>query len=116
MRGERRCSTTKEIEALEKAIEETPNNPMLWCKRGDLIQLLDEASERYTLEEAEISYQKAIEINPINEEAYESLGHFYDCVLDDPRKAIEYFQRAIELGAGESAQLGLKQAKSQLKA
>jgi tetratricopeptide (TPR) repeat protein len=80
----------------------------LWILRGDALQLTE--GDELDLQEAENSYLKALELEPGSAEAYESLGYFTYGVKDDARASLPYFQRAIELGAGESAHAGLREA------
>lgn len=77
----------------------------LWILRGDAIQLMDALT--YSLEEAEASYRKAAELAPTSPAPYESLGWFTYAVMDDARGSLEFFRKAVELGAGESALEGL---------
>lgn len=86
---------------------------MLWIRRGDLIQLSEDADGRLTLEDALLSYQRAIELEPDNAQAYQSTGYFLDRVQDKPREAEPYFRKAIELGS-ETAHQGLKEVLDQL--
>ena len=58
-------------------------------------------------------------IAAILEAAGSSLSHVVRCgvflvdIADDPEEAIPFFRRAIELGAGESAREGLREALAQ---
>jgi tetratricopeptide (TPR) repeat protein len=97
---------------IENAIREEPNNPELWVLRGDAIQLSDELTN--PLSEVERSYRKATEIDPTFAEAYESLGYFWFAVMDDAVKAKPFFEQAIRLGAGVSAQNGLAEAVAEI--
>lgn len=72
----------------------------LWILRGDLIQLSEKCL--YELSEAERSYLEACRLAPSDYEAYEELGHFYDSVMDEPARAIDFYRNAIERGAGDS--------------
>jgi len=69
--------------------------PYLWTLRGDLIQLL-ETQEGPPLKEAAASYSKALNLNPNNLEAVESLAYFYDAVDPNPEKAMRYAKVYIE--------------------
>jgi tetratricopeptide (TPR) repeat protein len=86
----------------------------LWILRGDAIQLSN--GDEYDLQDAETSYLKALELDPASAEAYESLGHFTFALKDDARGSLHYFQRAIELGAGQGAREGLRDAMDELAA
>jgi Flp pilus assembly protein TadD len=67
--------------------------------------------EAYRLEDAEQSYRQAIALEPGNADAYDSLAYFLYAVQDDAEAAIPLFENAIERGAGESAAIGLSDAK-----
>lgn len=84
----------------------------LWILRGDAIQLSDGAE--YALEDARTSYLRAFALDPYCADAYESLGHFTYAVEDDARGSVHYFQRAIELGAKETARQGLREAMDEI--
>lgn len=85
----------------------------LWILRGDAIQLSD--GEDYELDDAEASYRNAIQLDPDCAAAYESLGYFTYAVLDDARASLQFFQKAISLGAGPSAQQGLQDAEDEIR-
>ena len=70
--------------------------------RGDLIQLGPE-SFPHSLDDARASYQRATEIDPQFTEAWESLGHFHNAVLDDGAAAQTYFREAERLKEGHAA-------------
>jgi hypothetical protein len=85
--------TTKATLALaEEAVHAFPASAKLWCIRGDLIQL--SSGDEYKLEEALMSYKQAIAIDSCFVEAYEEIGHFYDLVMDDPKQAEPFFNKA----------------------
>jgi len=86
----RDTATEEVMNKVDQALEQFPTSPALWCLRGDLIQLSD--GEDYTLEDALNSYQRAIELDPNNAEAYEAIGHYYNAVNDDPARAEPYFK------------------------
>lgn len=103
----------RDLELMEAAIAEHPDLAELWILRGDLIQLSDD-DNGYTLVDAESSYLKAVELEPDDPEGYESLGFYYDVVMADPVEAKPYFEKAIALGAGESAHDGLAEVLEQI--
>jgi len=84
----------------------------LWILLGDAIQLSD--GDEYELEDAETSYRRAIDLDPLSANAYESLAFFMFAVKANTRESIPLFQRAIELGAGASARDGLNAAVNDL--
>jgi tetratricopeptide (TPR) repeat protein len=73
-----------------------PDSPKLWCMRGDLIQLASESCP-HSLDDARACYQRATEIDPQFIEAWESLGHFHNAVLDDETTAQRFFSEAERL-------------------
>ena len=92
----------------EEAVRDYPGNASLLCMRGDLIQL---APASYQSEDdPKGCYLRAIEIDPLCCEAWESLGYYYDDYDDDYTRAIEAFKRAIECGAGPASVRGLARA------
>jgi len=107
------CVTRRSLLLVETALAAFPSSAALWCLRGDLIQLSDD-DDLYTLEDAGASYERASVLEPDNLEPFESLGHFYDAVMNDPVRAEPFFRRALELGAGDSARSGLAQVLDQL--
>ena len=80
---------------------------------GDLIQLLEKTDE-YQLADAEAAYTRAVEIDREFAEGYTSLGFFYDAVLDDPERALRFFEKAIELADSEALE-GLRSVLEQLR-
>jgi Tfp pilus assembly protein PilF len=99
------------LRRIDHAVANDPSAE-LWVLRGDAIQLGD--GTIHSLKDAEESYLHALEIDPRYADAFESLGHFYYAVLDDPQKSIRFFERAIALGAGRSASDGLTNALTEL--
>jgi tetratricopeptide (TPR) repeat protein len=99
-----------EVDAILEA--EGPSVEML-ILRGQLIQLVADGGDD-DLDEAFLCYQRAIELDPGSAEAHEEIGHFLDDVADEPLEAIPYFRKAIELGAGATAEEGLRDVLLQL--
>ena len=102
------------FDLLRAALAEYPDSPSLWCLRGDMIQLSDEDAG-CSLDDVLPSYEKALDLDPNCGEAYESIGYFYDKVLDAPAIAEAYFRTALERGGGESAARGLRDVVEELK-
>jgi tetratricopeptide (TPR) repeat protein len=102
-----------DIDAIDDILEAEGVSVELLILRGQLIQLVANGSPD-ELEEAFACYQEALEIDPTSAEAHEEIGHFLDDVAEDPREAVVFFRKAIELGAGPSAHDGLREALSQL--
>lgn len=102
-----------DIDAIDDILEAEGVSVELLILRGQLIQLVADGSPD-ELEEAFACYQEALEIDPTSAEAHEEIGHFLDDVAEDPREAVVFFRKAIELGAGPFAHDGLREALSQL--
>jgi tetratricopeptide (TPR) repeat protein len=81
--------------------------------RGQLIQLVA-FDDPEAQEEALSCYQEAVELDPDSAIAHEELAHFLDDVADEPAEAVRFFRKAIELGAGKTAEEGLLAAEAQL--
>ena len=99
------------LEQIASELERAPSAE-LWILRGDAIQLSDGSA--YSLNDAEISYFRALELDPLSAEAHESLGHFTFAVKDDAVASIKHFREAIALGAGPSAEQGLQAAETEI--
>lgn len=100
------------LSQIDEELERAPSAE-LWILRGDALQLSDDQVED-ALGEVERSYRAALELDPSSADAYESLGHFVLSVSDDARESLDYFRKAIELGAGQSARDGLREAEDEL--
>ena len=81
---------------MDEAVHAYPLSARLWDMRGDLILLGPEECP-FSLDDALACYQKAIEADPQFAQAWESIGHFYDAVLDDEVKAQQCFLEAQKL-------------------
>ena len=110
----RRCgkATSEILRRIEAALEESPSAD-LWILLGDAIQLSE--GDTHALTDAERSYERAMELEPLSSEPHESLGHFYYSVMDDAAKAKPFFERAIALGGGESSREGLQRVVAELR-
>ncbi len=106
-------ASAEALALVEQAVAECPKCAKLWCLRGDLIQLGGPES-RYELADALRSYEQAIAFDPLCAEAYESLGFFYDAVIDAPESAEPFFREAIRLGAGINSFCGLARVLAEL--
>jgi uncharacterized protein (DUF433 family) len=76
-------------------LEHQQECPYLWILRGDLIQLY-ETQKGPPLNEAAVSYRKALKLNPHDLSAIESLALFYDAVVQKPAWAKRYAGAYIE--------------------
>ena len=101
------------LELMEKAVAEYPESAKLWCWRGDLIQMAA-LEAGYELDDALKSYERALEIDPINAEAYESIGYYGDVIMSNSASAESAFRKAIELGAGRNSYYGLARVLAEL--
>jgi Flp pilus assembly protein TadD len=110
----RRCgkATPEILRRIEAALEESPSAD-LWILLGDAIQLSE--GDTHSLDDAERSYERAMELEPSSPEPHQSLGNFHYAVMDDPAKAKTFFECAIALGGGESSRDGLQEAIAELR-
>lgn len=95
-------ATPETIALADQAVAAFPTSPKLWCMRGDLIQLGSEDNP-HSLDDARACYQRATEIDPQFVEAWESLGHFHNAVLDDEPAAQRFFSEAERLKGHHAA-------------
>src|SRR6266446_5927776 len=82
-------------EALAKVDELLGSNPLaaqLYLLRGQLIQLQHE-NTKYSLDDVEMSFKMAAELDATYFDALVELMHFYDAVCPDTPKAIEYARK-----------------------
>ena len=103
----------EDVEEIDDILEEAGPTVELLILRGQLIQLLAEGRP-LELEEAFACYEEALNLDPGSAQVHEEIAHFMDDVADDPAEAAEFFRKAIELGAGSSAEEGLREVLSQL--
>lgn len=97
----------KALSELNALLTSECNCPSFWVMRGDLIQLGENASTP-PLTEAAASYKKALELDPNDLEAIESLAHFFDAVISQPTDAKQYARAYIEkVDPIRSAMLGI---------
>ena len=101
------------LQLVEKSVAEHPQSAKLWCWRGDLIQRAA-LEANYELDDALKSYKRALEIDPSNAEAYESIGYYEDAIMSNPASAESSFRKAIELGAGRDSYYGLARVLAEL--
>jgi tetratricopeptide (TPR) repeat protein len=87
---------------IDEAVRVFPRSAKLWVMRGDLLQLGPENSP-YPLEESLASYKRALEIDPLFAEAWQSAAHFYDAVMADPQAAAPFFREFERLSGRPAA-------------
>jgi len=94
-------------EALVLVVAElaTTETPSLLILRGILTQVSEHPT--LTLQDARVSFERAIELAPDEPEAYEELGHLFDAVEPDRDKAEELYRLALARGAGATCQKAL---------
>jgi len=95
----------------DEARQAYPDEPTLLIAWGDLNQLSEETT--FDAEESFEAYRRAAEVDPLNGEAFESMGFFLDAIRDDPAAAEPFFRKAIELDAGFDSVIGLAQVLAQ---
>jgi tetratricopeptide (TPR) repeat protein len=109
----RGLASPDDIDAIDDLLDSEGPSVELLIVRGQLMQLVVDGGED-ELEEAFACYREALDLDPNSALAHEEIGHFLDDVADQPEEALPFFRRAIALGAGPSAEDGLREALSQL--
>ena len=84
--------------AFKTALEHSPNNAVA----GNELGIVERKLGKFT--EAEAAYQRTIAADPNYAPAHLNLGVLYDLYLAQPQKAIDEFERYVEI-AGESKQV-----------
>ncbi|HEX3915350.1 MAG TPA: tetratricopeptide repeat protein [Steroidobacteraceae bacterium] len=84
--------------AFKAALKDTPNNPVA----ADELGIVERKLGKFT--EAESAYLSAIAADPNYAAAHMNLGVLYDLYLGEPQKALEQYERYIEI-AGENKQV-----------
>ena len=84
--------------AFQAALQATPANPIA----GDELGIVERRLGKFA--EAEAAYQRAIAAEPNYAPAHLNLGVLYDLYLSEPQKALEQFERYLEI-AGENKQV-----------
>jgi tetratricopeptide (TPR) repeat protein len=84
--------------AFKAALQVTPTNPIA----GDELGIVERKLGKFA--DAEAAYLGAIASEPNYAPAHLNLGVLYDLYLSEPQKALEQFERYIEI-AGESKQV-----------
>jgi tetratricopeptide (TPR) repeat protein len=84
--------------AFKAALQSTPGNPIA----GDQLGIVERRLGKFS--EAEAAYLRAISAEPNYAPAHLNLGVLYDLYLAEPQKALEQFQRYLEI-AGENKQV-----------
>ncbi|HEY2466102.1 MAG TPA: tetratricopeptide repeat protein [Steroidobacteraceae bacterium] len=84
--------------AFKAALQVTPANPIA----GDELGIVERKLGKFA--EAETAYLRAIAAEPNYAPAHLNLGVLYDLYLGEPQKALEQFERYVEI-AGENKQV-----------
>jgi tetratricopeptide (TPR) repeat protein len=84
--------------AFKAALQSTPGNPIA----GDQLGIVERRLGKFS--EAEAAYLRAISAEPNYAPAHLNLGVLYDLYLAEPQKALEQFQRYLEI-TGENKQV-----------
>ena len=84
--------------AFKAALQATPANPIA----GDELGIVERKLGKFA--DAEAAYLRAIAAEPNYAPAHLNLGVLYDLYLSEPQKALEQFERYIEI-AGENKQV-----------
>jgi tetratricopeptide (TPR) repeat protein len=93
------CSETQFDSALQELnalIQDNCIAPFLWNLRGDLIQLSNGERAGFKLKDAVESYKRALALNPNDQDALESLAHYYDGVEPHSAKAKRYAKQFVK--------------------
>ncbi|HEY0081820.1 MAG TPA: hypothetical protein VGB61_03445 [Pyrinomonadaceae bacterium] len=77
----------------DEAVQAFPASAKLWVMRGNLIELGAGETSR-ALNDALVSYERAVSIDPNFVEGWEEIGYYYDAVMDDEERARQAFQQA----------------------
>lgn len=104
LRSENRFSEALEL-LLEKS-ELVNMNPALLVEKGQLIQLDEKNVGNFQLADVLECYGRALEIDPIHVPAMLEIGWFCLNVDGNPEKALEHFERGLEILAPGSAGFG----------
>jgi tetratricopeptide (TPR) repeat protein len=84
--------------AFKAALQSTPGNPIA----GDQLGIVERKLGKFA--DAEAAYLRAISAEPNYAPAHLNLGVLYDLYLSEPQKALEQFERYLEI-AGENKQV-----------
>jgi tetratricopeptide (TPR) repeat protein len=96
-------------ERYAQAAELDPTNSSAYLRLGDVYQTLNKYIE------AAKAYRKALDISQENREAYYKLGILYESHLQDLQKAIEYYQKYLQLGGSDRrVKIWLRNAERQI--
>ncbi|NHI93061.1 MAG: tetratricopeptide repeat protein [Candidatus Lokiarchaeota archaeon] len=86
----------KELEQINKAIQMDSNDSNDWCRIGHAYTNLDQYENAITC------LKKALEINPKNIRVMYSLAIIYGDYLGDPKWAIHYYEKLVDVDKSRS--------------
>jgi tetratricopeptide (TPR) repeat protein len=96
-------------ERYAQAVELDPTNSTAYLRLGDVYQALN----KYV--DAAKAYRKALDISQENHEAHYKLGILYESRLQDLQKAIEHYQKYLQLGGSDRrVKIWLRNAERQI--
>lgn len=103
--------TLADVNRLRDLTERYPDDPYLWDMLGDVSQMIDVSAVGSDF--ARDCYLNAVRVDPDYGQAHNSLGYWCDIAADFPL-ARHHFERAIELGVGDVARIGLARVLAQM--
>ena len=106
------ATTAENVKLSNAAVEACPWSAELWYLRGLILHKCEELPN-VTREDYRRSYERAIECDAGFVEAYVELGYTLDVYYDDFPGAESAFRKAIALGGGEGAYVGLARVLAQ---
>lgn len=103
------------LQAFEKLEASRALSPAELVQKARCIQL--STGELASVDDAEESLRRALELDPEYLPALLELGWFHHTVRDDPRSALGFFEKALAISkaAGDEALKGLSECRNELK-
>ena len=111
--GARGYATDGDIRLIQDFLSDHSESAKLWNFCGDVIQLSDSDPSDYTLNDARICYETAVEKFPNDAEGYESLGFWHD-VHGNLVDSEKYFRLAIQRTDSDTPKLGIARVFAEL--
>ncbi|MEX2141574.1 MAG: tetratricopeptide repeat protein [Pirellulales bacterium] len=106
------ATTAEALKLSDAALQACPWSAELWYLRGLILDKCEELPN-ITREDYRHCYERAIECDPGFVEAHVALGYTLDVYYDDFPAAESAFRKAIALGGGEEAYVGLARVLAQ---
>ena len=101
------------LSAVNRLLDDWPDNPRLLVAWADLVQLQDGANGP-TLDEAKAAYQRSADLDDQSPAALTELGHFLYAVEDDAKAADQVFAKAAALSRRQLREALLARTKALL--